>query len=131
MLVNFFVNGRRKDEILLAFSGLFALFAGFLNGFLGAGGGAVMLFLLKLIYKDDPKASFASVTAVILPMTVISAAVYGVYHPGIFSASLYLLPAALAGGVIGALLLGKIRPRALTLIFAALSLFSGAAALLR
>ena len=131
MFENFFVNGRYKDEILLAFCGLLSLFAGFINGFIGTGGGVIILLLLKKLYKNDEKAAYASVAAVVLPMAVISAAVYCFSKPDIFSCALPYLPFALVGGAVGAYLLGKVRVRAVSLLFSALAVFSGVVALIR
>ena len=130
MLINFFMNGRRKDEITLALCGIAALFAGMINGFIGTGGGVIMLFLLRRICKKDEKQAFASVALTVLPMAVISAAVYFINdHTLLFSALPYI-PFALAGGALGAYLLGKIKVRYVSLLFSALSVFAGTAALL-
>lgn len=131
MFENFFVNGRFKDEILLAFCGLLSLCAGFINGFIGTGGGVIILLTLKKLHKDDEKAAYASVAAVVLPMAVISAAVYCISKPDIISDALPYLPFALIGGALGAYLLSRVKVRAVSLLFSFLAVFSGAAALLR
>ena len=131
MLINFFMNGIHKDEKMLAFCGISAFFAGILNGFIGVGGGVLMLFILKLIYKNDKKAAFACIPAVVLPMTVLSAALYVIREPDIIIKALPLVPAALAGGFAGSLLLGKIKSRAVSVIFAVITLFAGIMAVVR
>ena len=125
------MNGIHKDEILLALCGISALFAGILNGFIGVGGGVIMLFMLKIILKNDKKAAFACIPAVVLPMTLMSAALYIFKEPGIITKALPLVPVSLAGGLFGALLLGKTRGRALNLIFASVTVFAGIMAVLR
>ena len=125
------MNGVHKDEILLALCGISALFAGILNGFIGVGGGVIMLLILKILYKNDKKAAFACVPAVVLPMTVMSAALYILKEPEIIIKALPLVPASLAGGIAGALLLGKIKGRALNLIFASITVFAGITAMIR
>lgn len=131
MFENFFVNGRYKDEILLCICGLLSLLSGFINGFVGTGGGVIILLLLKKLYKNDEKAAYASVAAVVLPMAVISAAVYCFSKPEIFSYALPYMPFAFIGGAVGAYLLGKVKVRAVSLLFSALAVFSGVAALVR
>ena len=131
MLINFFMNGLHKDEILLALCGISAFFAGILNGFIGVGGGVIMLFILKAVFKDDKKAAFAALPAVILPMTTLTAALYAVRYPDIFVKALPFIPLALTGGAAGALLLDKIRSRTLSFLFAFLTLFAGVMAVLR
>lgn len=131
MLINFFMNGMHKDEKMLAVCGISAFFAGILNGFIGVGGGVLMLFILKLIYKNDKKAAFAAVPAVVLPMTVLSAALYVIREPDIILKALPLVPIALFGGFAGALLLGKIKSRTVSIVFAVITLFAGIMAVLR
>lgn len=131
MLINFFMNGVHKDEKMLSLCGILALFAGVLNGFIGVGGGVLMLLILKIIYKNCDKAAFAAVPAVVLPMTVLSAALYAMREPDIIIKALPLIPAALLGGFAGALLLGKIKSRALSLIFASVTLFAGVMAVVK
>lgn len=125
------MNGIHKDEKLLALCGIFAFIAGILNGFIGVGGGVLMLLILKIIYKKDDKNAFACVPAVVLPMTVLSAALYCIREPDIIVKALPVIPFALAGGFAGALLLGKIKSRFLSLIFAGLTLFAGIMAVVK
>lgn len=125
------MNGMHKDEKMLAVCGISAFFAGILNGFIGVGGGVLMLFILKLIYKNDKKAAFAAVPAVVLPMTVLSAALYVIREPDIILKALPLVPIALFGGFAGALLLGKLKSRTVSIVFAVITLFAGIMAVLR
>ena len=125
------MNGMHKDEKMLAVCGISAFFAGILNGFIGVGGGVLMLFILKLIYKNDKKAAFACVPAVVLPMTVLSASLYVIREPDIVLKALPLVPVALFGGFAGALLLGRIKSRAVSTVFAVITLFAGIMAVLR
>ena len=120
-----------KDEKMLAVCGISALFAGILNGFIGVGGGVLMLLILKIIYKNGDKAAFAAVPAVVLPMTVLSAALYVIREPDIILKALPLVPAALIGGFAGSLLLGKIKARTVSVIFAVITLFAGIMAVVR
>ena len=131
MLINIFMNCRRKDEIIFAFAGLCAVFAGVLNGFVGTGGGIVMLFILKKLYKGDAKKAFASVTASVLPMAALSAYVYERSSPGIFRSSLYYLLPAAAGGICGAALFGRIKTKTLKFIFSVMLIISGVTAVTR
>ena len=94
MLINFFMNGKYKAEITLAVCGILALFAGMLNGFIGTGGGVIMLLILRHLYKNDEKQAYASVAAVVLPMAVISAAIYCFRSPELLYQSLPFLPFA-------------------------------------
>lgn len=71
----------------------------------------------------------ANSLAVTLPVAAVSAAIYGV--KGNLSGvdlSAYILPATL-GGICGAYLLNKLNRRIISLIFAALVIYSGASML--
>lgn len=62
---------REKFRWLLA-GGL----AGLVNGFFGGGGGSVLVPLLTQLCKLDQRRAFATSVAVILPLCVLSAAIY-------------------------------------------------------
>lgn len=102
--------------------------AGFLNGLLGAGGGIVIVFGLGLLIGKklpDPRSIYATAIAVMLPLSAFSAWQY--FKNGHIAESnlgLLILP-ALAGGALGAWLLRRLSPRALSRIFAAVVLASG------
>ncbi len=113
------------DFTFLALSGLLA---GFANGLLGAGGGIIVTFALTRAYTHrdaDTRDIFANVVAAMLPMTAVSAVIYALRgRLDMDAASPYLLPAIL-GGIIGALLLGRINTEWLKKIFALLVVVSG------
>lgn len=95
--------------------------SGLLNGFLGSGGGSLMMPLLYRIY-DDPKDAHRWVSLLILPLTVLAFITQNFSLDG-FARPLAL--GALFGGAAGALLLDKIRPQRLRLMFALLLVFTG------
>lgn len=100
--------------------------AGVVNGFIGTGGGIVLILILSKVMKTcDTKDIFATVIAAILPMSVVSAVSY--YIQGdlpIKETAVYIIPAVI-GGVIGAFLLDKIKTDWLKLIFSGLVVFAG------
>lgn len=109
--------------ILLALGGAAG---GFLNGFLGSGGGIILIFAMTYLCDGlDTKERFSTAVASVLPMSAVSAVMY------IKSGSLslagqarLLIPGAL-GGLFGAFIMDKISPKALKLIFSALMVFAG------
>ena len=124
------MNCKRKDEIIFAIAGLCAMFAGVINGLIGTGGGIILLFILRKLCGDGRKA-FASVLITVIPVSVVSAFIYGRSDPGLFGASLpYLVPAA-AGGMFGAALFDKIKMKTLKILFSLMLTVSGALALFR
>lgn len=100
------------------------------SGFFGGGGGSVGVPLIGKTLGLDVKSTHATTLAVILPVTLISAAIY--LSNGFFPPT-YGIPAALGvtvGGAIGARLMKVIDPIVLTRLFAALTLVAGARAAL-
>ena len=102
--------------------------AGFLNGLLGAGGGILIVFGLRKLLKGqlkDPRAIYPTAIAVMLPLSLLSVWQYaraGSLEPTRLA---WLIPPAIVGGVIGALLLRRLSPKALSRLFAAVVLISG------
>lgn len=100
--------------------------SGFLSGLLGAGGGMVALFALALLRPEvDARDRFAATICAVLPMTLVSAVFYLMRDSMLMSdAAPYLLPGAI-GGLIGALMLGKLPMKWIRIILAAILLISG------
>lgn len=100
--------------------------AGVVNGFIGTGGGIILIFVLsKLMGKSNTKDTFATVIAAILPMSAVSAISY--YNQGnvpLGKTAVYIVPAVI-GGVIGAIWLDKIKVNWLKLIFCGLVVYAG------
>ena len=89
---------KEKGRYLLA-----GALAGLTNGFFGGGGGSVLVPLLTRYCKLDQRKAFATSVAVILPLCVLSVAIY------FFRGGLDLTAALpyLAGGAVGGWAGGK------------------------
>ena len=101
--------------------------AGGINGFLGTGAGIVLIYLLAHLNSgaDKIKNNFATAIILVIPMSAISLYFYvrnGNVDYGLIRIA--VIPAIL-GGLIGAYLMDKINRRWLSLIFAALVIYSG------
>ena len=110
------------------FSGILA---GLLNGFLGSGGGIILIFIMGvLLPKRDTRDIFATAVLSILPMSAVSAYFY--YQGGGISITEYspYYASALFGGILGAVLLDKISTSLLKAVFAVLMLWAGFRAML-
>ncbi len=104
--------------------------AGFINGFFGAGGGMVLVPLLIHAAKLPDKLAFSSAIGVILPLCLVSIAVYA--SRGLLpvhEALPYLIGGA-AGGLLGGLLFKKVGARFLHIALGALIILGGARLLL-
>ena len=102
--------------------------AGVVNGIFGNGGGVVVVFLLSGLSGalfSDKREVFANVTAVVLPIATTSALIYSSVTPPAASDVLAVASASLAGGIVGAILLGRTDVKALKNIFAILMIASG------
>ena len=103
--------------------------AGVINGIFGNGAGIPLVFLLGSDAMrgilEGRREVFANVTAAVLPMSVVSALIYSSFSPPDVWEAVSVSAAALAGGMLGALLLGKIEPRVLKKIFATVMTVSG------
>lgn len=120
--------------ILLALGGICA---GMINGFLGSGGGIILIFVMTVFASrifpenkqngnnEKTKSLFATAVASILPMSAVSVIFYltrGSFDIG--ESLIFLIPAAI-GGTAGALLMEKLSPAFLRVIFAALMIWAG------
>lgn len=110
----------KRQTVLSALGGVGV---GFLNGLLGAGGGMLTVPLLELTGIEGRR-SHATSLAVILPLSLVSAALY--WRRGWFSPMLALpyLPGGLAGGVTGGLLLARANTVWLKAVFSLLLLWA-------
>lgn len=112
---------------------LFSVLAGAVNGLLGTGGGVVLVLYLSRVFKgkeDALKSAVAVTLLCTLLMSAVSAAVYILRGSVTLSDALPFLPAALIGGLLGALIFSKIKPSVLNLIFSLLVLWAGVRMLL-
>lgn len=105
--------------------------AGFVNGFLGTGGGIILIFgsvLIQKIKKEPPadaRDSFAQTAAVTVIFSVISAFFYANRGGLPFKGSIvYAIPAVL-GGFLGAYLLDRLPVGVLKKTFAAVVVAAG------
>jgi len=115
-----------KNNIILSVS---SVTSGILNGFAGTGGGIILYFVLKLLNKqknnDNMKDIMATTISVVIPMSIISSVVYMTKGKIIYKELLTYLPAALAGGLIGAFLLEKLKFKIVKKLFAVMIIYAG------
>ncbi len=115
-------NVSKSRKILACFA---SMAIGAVNGLFGAGGGMLAVPCLEGILGFDEKSAHASAIAVILPLCLVSSAVYA--QSGNFQKEV-ILPVVIGvtiGGIVGALLLKKMSEKALSFVFYALMTFAG------
>ena len=106
--------------------GSIAFTAGIVNGFLGTGGGILLMCALSMLPANSDSTArdkFAQVIAIVLPMSLISAISYG-ESVNLGSAVPYILPGIL-GGVCGAVLLDKLSVNFVKKLFAVMVIWAG------
>ncbi len=111
-----------KNKTILVLVGALA---GFINGFLGGGGGVIVLTLLLAVVKLHQKNAQATALLVILPLTVVSAAVYLFQGTVDWVPTLWTTLGVVIGGIVGALLLSKLKGNTAKIIFALVLVFGG------
>lgn len=104
---------------------LSGLFSGLCGGLFGAGGGAVAVMALERFCGCGEKEAHAAAISIMLPITLVSAAVYCAQGGVSWETLLFAAPGAALGGLLGAGLTGKISAGALNKLFAAAMLASG------
>jgi uncharacterized membrane protein YfcA len=88
---------------------LAGVLTGIVNGMFGAGGGLIAIVTLKRICSLDEHSAHAATIGLILPLSVVSVAVYFAGSVIDLNAALLVALGALPGGAAGAWLLGKLR----------------------
>ena len=129
------IQPETKSVVTLLLASLGAAFAGFINGFLGAGGGIILLWLFTKTNPDKSPAAardnFASVVAGVLPLCIVSAINYSAAGSTAAAQAVpFMIPAA-AGGYIGGMLTDKLNTGVLKGIFSVILICAGGNMILR
>jgi uncharacterized membrane protein YfcA len=99
--------------------------AGAVNGFLGTGGGMVLVPAFTRLVKMDRKTAMTTSVAVIAPLCLLSAAGYMMTGQLLREETLPYLAGGLFGGLAGAKLFPKISAVILRKVFAFLLIYGG------
>jgi uncharacterized membrane protein YfcA len=98
---------------------------GFINGFLGSGGGMVTVPILEKLKKLDSQKSHATAIAVMFPLSLISGVIYCLNFQLDWLNVLIISLSATAGGVLGCFFLKKLSGKAIKIIFSVVMIFAG------
>ena len=120
-----------KSKYFLVLAGLLV---GLTNGLLGAGGGIIAVLALRQSLGDlitDERDVFANALCVTLPISAVSCLSYALHgNLKINGIGLYVLPAIL-GGVLGGILLGRLKADSVRKLFSVLVIVSGVLLIIR
>ena len=110
---------------------ILGLFVGFINGFLGAGGGMLLVPFIILILKMDAKVAHATAILIILPICAVSGVLYII--KGAFELNIFIpcLIGTIVGGVLGTFILSKLKNNIITAIFSVVMIAAGVMMILR
>lgn len=119
-------NKRTRDLIICAATGILA---GFINGFLGAGGGLILLWIFGKLNKDKGEGAvrdnFASVVMTVLLLSVVSAVTYS-HTSSLDTTALFSLALpGMAGGIAGAYLTDRLDTKIIKLAFSIIIVIAG------
>jgi len=101
------------------------LILGFVNGFLGGGGGMLCVPLLVFALKLPDKRAHATAILIMLPISLVSFAVYACNMRIEWELALWVVLGSVAGGFIGSILLKKLSNSWLRAIFALIMIGAG------
>ena len=107
-----------------------AILAGMINGLLGAGGGMLIVPLLKKCGLNQ-RSTHATSVCIILPICLLSAIIYLLKGKVTVSDALPYLPFSILGAVIGSLTLSKIKQNLLRKLFGGFMLWAAVQLLIR
>jgi len=125
LILKFVQTKHMKHSLKILLCVICGLLIGFINGFLGAGGGVVLVPFLHYILKDDTKTAHATAILIMLPISVVSAIVYIIRGQFVFDVTLPVLLGSAAGGIGGAVLLKKLSSNIIIVIFSIMLIASG------
>ncbi len=101
------------------------VFVGFANGFLGAGGGMLLVPCIIPILKMKTKVAHATAILIILPICIVSGIIYAVKGSFDFDVFLPCLIGTAVGGVVGTFILSKLKSDIITAIFSLVMITAG------
>ena len=99
--------------------------AGLANGLFGGGGGMVLLPILSRFGHLDQRKLYATCVGVILPVCLVSAAIYVWRGEASLPAALPYLAGGLLGGFLGGKLYGRVPVKLLKGLFAGFLFYAG------
>lgn len=119
-----------KAITLLLFC-ILSLCAGLINGFLGTGGGIVLVYMLSFLTKNEKKDNFPTSLCATIPISLIALISYAKNQSIDFDTVKGLIIPCALGGLLGAFLVDRLKLKWLNTIFALLVIYAGTCMILR
>lgn len=104
---------------------LCGLGVGLINGFIGGGGGVIVVSLLSAVINLTDRQSHATAIFVIFPITLASAVIYIINGHLELMPTVYITIGVVIGGIIGAAWLSNMSGKAIEIVFAVVVLIAG------
>lgn len=121
----------KKLNIIKKIALIFAsAIVGFINGFLGGGGGSLVVPCLQSFSGLEEKPAHATAIAIILPLSIVSGIIYFLRGDFILGQGLAITAGVVLGGILGAFILKAINAKLLSIMFYGIMIFAGVKMLL-
>ncbi|MBO5261486.1 MAG: sulfite exporter TauE/SafE family protein [Clostridia bacterium] len=124
-------NFLSKKWVVFVLFSIASFLAGGINGFVGTGGGILLVFAFSKILNIENKDAFASSLSVTVPTSAVAIYNYVKQENIDFSLLKQLWLPVLLGGILGAFLVDKLKVEWLSSIFAVLVIYAGTCLILR
>lgn len=116
-------NKKKFGEVVMHLG--FAALIGFINGFFGGGGGLILVPVLQKIYKLETKKAHATAILIMLPLSIISSAIYILNNKFNVKTTALVCLGVFLGGLLGAFFLKKFNVSVVRWIFIVVLFASG------
>lgn len=118
-------KNQRNPKRLNFYAALTGVIAGLINGVFGGGGGMIVVPMLIMLLKCDPKKAHATAILIILPLSLVSGLFYALFGNLNFQVFIPVSIGVVVGGAVGALLLSKLSNKWIIIIFSAVMAVAG------
>ncbi len=106
--------------------GLIGIITGFINGFIGIGGGTILIPAMVFWLGEEQHTAHGTSLAIILPTALVSTYIYNLNSHMDWNLTLRIISASVIGGYLGAKLMEKIPAPRLKQIFGLFMIIAGA-----
>jgi uncharacterized membrane protein YfcA len=110
--------------------GLIGIITGFINGFIGIGGGTILIPAMVFLLEQEQHVAHGTSLAIILPTAIISTIIYHLNNHLDWNLAWKIAAAGIVGGYLGARLMEIIPALRLKQIFGAFMILAGVRMLL-